>query len=200
MPGIPKVEMATVSDFFRRATEKLDEFPVWDDELFLDGHRGTYTTHADAKKNNRRSELALRETEMAAWMREKELGIPYPAEAMEKLWKMILPMQFHDTLPGTCITQAYEDCAKAYDAFFREQQALMNEILTLITATQHADEYGDLVVTETDPGFAGNTATNVTKPATVETGAEIKVPLFINEGDKIQIDTRTGEYLGRSKA
>ena len=50
------------------------------------------------------------------------------------------------------------------------------------------------------PGFAGNTATNVTKPATVETGAEVKVPLFINEGDKIQIDTRTGEYLGRSKA
>ena len=45
----------------------------------------------------------------------------------------------------------------------------------------------------------GNTATNVTKPATVETGAEIKVPLFINEGDKIQIDTRTGEYLGRAK-
>ena len=58
----------------------------------------------------------------------------------------------------------------------------------------------DLVVTHTEPGFAGNTATNVTKPATVETGAEVKVPLFINEGDKIQIDTRTGEYLGRSKA
>ena len=58
----------------------------------------------------------------------------------------------------------------------------------------------DLVVTHTEPGFAGNTATNVTKPATVETGAEVKAPLFINEGDKIQIDTRTGEYLGRSKA
>lgn len=58
----------------------------------------------------------------------------------------------------------------------------------------------DLVVTATEPGFAGNTATNVTKPATVETGAEVKVPLFINEGDKINIDTTTGEYLGRSKA
>ena len=58
----------------------------------------------------------------------------------------------------------------------------------------------DLVVTHTEPGFAGNTATNVTKPATVETGAAIKVPLFITEGDKINIDTTTGEYLGRSKA
>ena len=58
----------------------------------------------------------------------------------------------------------------------------------------------ELVVTATEPGFAGNTATNTLKPATLETGAEVKVPLFINEGDKIQIDTRTGEYLGRSKA
>ena len=57
----------------------------------------------------------------------------------------------------------------------------------------------DLVVTETEPGFAGNTATNVTKPATLETGAEIKVPLFINPGDKIKIDTRSGEYLERAK-
>ncbi len=57
----------------------------------------------------------------------------------------------------------------------------------------------DLIVTKSDPGERGNTATNVTKPATLETGAEIKVPLFINEGDKIRIDTRTGEYLERSK-
>ena len=63
-----------------------------------------------------------------------------------------------------------------------------------------APRFVDLVVTATEPGFAGNTATNTLKPATLETGAEIKVPLFINEGDKINIDTTTGEYLGRSKA
>lgn len=57
----------------------------------------------------------------------------------------------------------------------------------------------ELVVTETDPGFRGDTATNVTKPATLETGAEVKVPLFIDPGDKIKIDTRTGEYLERCK-
>ena len=57
----------------------------------------------------------------------------------------------------------------------------------------------DLEVTETEPGLAGNTATNTLKPATVETGAEVKVPLFINIGDKITIDTRTGEYIGRTK-
>ncbi|MDR2530712.1 MAG: elongation factor P, partial [Oscillospiraceae bacterium] len=57
----------------------------------------------------------------------------------------------------------------------------------------------ELEVTQTDPGFRGDTATNVTKPATVETGAEVKVPLFIDTGDRIKIDTRSGEYLERAK-
>jgi len=57
----------------------------------------------------------------------------------------------------------------------------------------------DLTITSTDPGFKGDTATNVLKPATVETGAEIKVPLFIDQGEKIRIDTRTGEYMERAK-
>ena len=56
----------------------------------------------------------------------------------------------------------------------------------------------ELTISETEPGFKGDTATNVTKPATLETGAQIKVPLFINEGEKIRIDTRTGEYIGRA--
>ena len=56
----------------------------------------------------------------------------------------------------------------------------------------------ELVVTETDPGFKGDTATNATKPAILETGAEIKVPLFIDQGETIRIDTRTGEYMERA--
>ena len=57
----------------------------------------------------------------------------------------------------------------------------------------------ELEITETEPGVKGNTATNVLKPATVETGAVVKVPIFIEQGERIQIDTRTGEYQGRSK-
>lgn len=62
-----------------------------------------------------------------------------------------------------------------------------------------APNFVNLKVIETEPGVKGNTATNVTKAATVETGAIIQVPIFIEEGEVIQIDTRTGEYLGRSK-
>lgn len=60
-----------------------------------------------------------------------------------------------------------------------------------------APNFVELVITAAEPGVKGNTATNVTKPATLETGAVINVPLFVNEGDAIRIDTRTGEYMER---
>ncbi len=63
-----------------------------------------------------------------------------------------------------------------------------------------APNFVDLKVIETEPGVKGDTATNVTKAATVETGAVVQVPIFIEEGELIQIDTRTGEYLGRAKS
>jgi elongation factor P len=56
-----------------------------------------------------------------------------------------------------------------------------------------------LEVTHSEPGVKGNTATNATKPATLETGAKINVPLFINEGDKIKVDTEKGTYIERIK-
>ena len=55
----------------------------------------------------------------------------------------------------------------------------------------------ELEITETEPGFKGDTATGASKPATVETGAQVSVPLFVERGDRIKIDTRTGEYLSR---
>lgn len=62
-----------------------------------------------------------------------------------------------------------------------------------------APNFVELQITETEPGAKGNTATNTLKPATVETGAIVPVPLFVNEGEFIRIDTRTGEYMERVK-
>ena len=82
---------------------------------------------------------------------------------------------------------------------------LQTDVVGVVTKEEkvvgvEAPNFVELEVTQTDPGFKGNTATNVTKPAIVETGAEIKVPLFINPGDRIKIDTRNGgEYLERCK-
>ena len=61
------------------------------------------------------------------------------------------------------------------------------------------ENFVELLVTESEPGVAGNTATNATKKAKLETGVEIQVPMFVNEGEKIRVDTRTGEYMERVK-
>ena len=73
---------------------------------------------------------------------------------------------------------------------------LIAALLDMVDAM--ADKIAELEVTDTEPGFAGNTATNTLKPATLETGAVVKVPLFINVGEVLKIDTRTGEYLSRA--
>ena len=87
--------------------------------------------------------------------------------------------------------------------------AFMKEGMTLEVVTDASTEtilYADmpvkvvLAITYTEPGLKGDTATNTTKPATVETGAEVRVPLFINEGELVEIDTRDGSYVGRVKA
>ena len=83
--------------------------------------------------------------------------------------------------------------------FVKENETCTLSFYNGVCFSVEAPNFVVLEITETDPGFAGNTATNATKPATVETGAEVKVPLFIEPGERIQIDTRTGEYLGRAK-
>lgn len=90
---------------------------------------------------------------------------------------------------------------------FGEGEQLLKESEEVEVLLDDADQIIDvelpvfvyLTVTATEPGFRGDTATNVMKPATVETGATVNVPLFINEGDTLKIDTRTGEYAERVK-
>ncbi len=101
-------------------------------------------------------------------------------------------------------TETYEqlpiDSHKLGDAF-----AFVKENMEVKVLSYKGNVFGieppyfvELEVTQTDPGFKGDTATNATKPATLETGAEIRVPLFIDVGDRIKIDTRTGEYMERA--
>jgi elongation factor P len=100
-----------------------------------------------------------------------------------------------------------------------EQVAIQGEMIdkteflkegTIVDILYHADknipltidlpQHMELEITYTEPGIRGDTATNVTKPATLETGAEIRVPIFINQGDFVKIDTKSGSYLERVKS
>lgn len=69
-----------------------------------------------------------------------------------------------------------------------------------VPLTMEMPQYVEMEITYTEPGVKGDTATNTLKPATVETGAEVRVPLFVNQGDKIKIDTRSGSYVERVKS
>jgi len=101
-------------------------------------------------------------------------------------------------------TETWEETLVAHNLVGENFQFVKEEMLCKIVSYKgnvfavEPPTFVELVVTDTDPGFAGNTATNTLKPATLETGAEIKVPLFINVGDTLKIDTRTGEYLSRA--
>lgn len=101
--------------------------------------------------------------------------------------------------------ESYEQIPLAHDQvedaikFMRENDEATIKFYKGSAFLVEADNFVNLKVVETEPGVKGNTATNVTKAATVETGAVVQVPIFIEEGEVIQIDTRTGEYLGRAK-
>ena len=101
--------------------------------------------------------------------------------------------------------ETFEQVPLAYDQveeaikFMRENDEATIKFYKGNAFLVEADNFVNLKVVETEPGVKGNTATNVTKAATVETGAVVQVPIFIEEGEVIQIDTREGIYLGRAK-
>ena len=101
--------------------------------------------------------------------------------------------------------ETYDQVPLSYDLvedaikFMRENDEAMVKFFQGKAFIVEAENFVNLTVIETEPGVKGNTATNVTKAATVETGAVVQVPIFIEAGEKIQIDTRSGEYLGRAK-
>ena len=92
------------------------------------------------------------------------------------------------------------DRSKLGDAFRFVKENMVVKILSYkgVIFGSEAPNFVELLVTQTEPGVRGDTATTVTKPATLETGAEIRVPIFINEGEMIRVDTRTGEYMERA--
>jgi len=105
-PAMPRLRMARVDEFF--ASLPSEGLPEWVGELYLELHRGTLTTQAKVKKLNREAEHRLLEAEAFATLAAMG-GEEYPAEEIERLWKLLLLNQFHDILPGTSISEVYED-------------------------------------------------------------------------------------------
>lgn len=108
-PLFPNVEFIKAHDYIAKIMEKdLSDIPVWKSEMYLENHRGTFTTQASTKAFNRRNESLMEAAEKAASIANM-LGMEYPAASFEKAWKTILLNQFHDILPGSSITPVFRD-------------------------------------------------------------------------------------------
>jgi alpha-mannosidase len=112
--GVPAVTVASPYDFFEAAEGTLTDPAVWSGEMYLEFHRGTYTSQSRTKQGNRRSEHLLREAELWAATAAVRTGAEYPYEALDNAWKTVLLNQFHDILPGSSIAWVYRDAEAGY--------------------------------------------------------------------------------------
>jgi alpha-mannosidase len=116
--GLPASQISTVQEFFKQLEEPSVEYPTWDNELYLETHRGTYTTQASIKKENRECETLLYTSELLATIAllygKNAAARRYPQIKFEQAWKKLLLNQFHNLLPGASFAEAYKDAQKSY--------------------------------------------------------------------------------------
>ena len=127
--GIPKVRQESSLTYFTELSERVKDsrrLHTWTGEFYFEYHRGTYTSMARNKRSNRKSELLLMDLELLAVLAEKR-GAAYPAEDLERLWKMVLLNQFHDILPGSSIKEVYEVTKREYEQVAEEGGRLLKE-------------------------------------------------------------------------
>jgi alpha-mannosidase len=122
LEGSTRVEVAGPADFFAAARAEYDHLPVWRGELYLENHRGTYTSQARTKRGNRRAEALLREAELWSVAAAVRCGAPYPYEHLESIWQRVLLHQFHDILPGSSIAWVHQE-AEAVHASLQAELA-----------------------------------------------------------------------------
>ncbi len=156
LEGVGRVESTTAEDALARMRQEGDDadLPVWVGELYLEFHRGTYTTHAAVKRGNRELEGALRSAELWALGARDRVGHETPADALDRAWKTLLLHQFHDILPGSSIHWVYQDTLADY-ADVRETARRVEDEALAALASQIDTGATELPVLVTNPlGFA----------------------------------------------
>ncbi|MEP7291606.1 MAG: glycoside hydrolase family 38 C-terminal domain-containing protein, partial [Chloroflexota bacterium] len=115
MPGAPRVRAGTIREFMDRIEAEIsDNLPVWNGEFYLEYHRGTYTSQARNKRNNRKSEFLMHDAEFLAALASLTTDYAYPHDNIAQAWELICLNQFHDILPGSSINEVYVDSTKDY--------------------------------------------------------------------------------------
>ena len=148
IPGLPVTRPSTALDFFKKLeadTKDSKYLPSWVGELYLEYHRGTYTTMARNKRFNRKAELVYQNEETYAVLDSLLTGADFPDRELHEAWIVILRNQFHDILPGSAIKEVYEDSKAEYEKIFTLNQTLQSRSLGDIASKVKAAD-GDVVI------------------------------------------------------
>src|SRR5699024_5550584 len=138
LEGSPRVEFGTAEEFFERARAEYPDAPVWNGELYLELHRGTYSAQLGTKQGNRRSEHLLHEAEFLAALAAIRVGAAYPHEELEQLWEKTLLGQFHDILPGSSIAWVHREGERDHADIAERAGAIIDGALAALSGTTTA--------------------------------------------------------------
>ncbi|WP_413600773.1 alpha-mannosidase [Curtobacterium sp. Curtsp57] len=133
LDGSPRVDLGTPAQVFEQLEQELPVPGVWSGEMYLEFHRGTYTSQIRTKQGNRRSEHLLREAELWAATAAVRLGLDYPYEQLEAAWHTVLLQQFHDILPGSSIAWVYENAEENYRLVAETLEGLIGDATTALS-------------------------------------------------------------------
>ncbi|HVL05621.1 MAG TPA: glycoside hydrolase family 38 C-terminal domain-containing protein [Acidimicrobiales bacterium] len=132
LAGAPRVALESHTDFFAAVEADPTPLPVWAGDLYLEKHRGTFTSQAAVKAGNRRGELALAAAEL--WSTVRPDGAPWPAGELDRAWKLLLVNQFHDVLPGSSIHWVYDQAAADHAEVRSVADGLASDAMAAIAA------------------------------------------------------------------
>ena len=134
MPLTPVVRQEFVRPFFEKLEKRIADrsgLPVWTGELYLEFHRGTYTSQARNKRSNRKAELTLRKAELRC----AQTGTDRK-RTLDEVWHDVLTLQFHDILPGSSIHKVYEDSDRTYGICFDKLNGILDQAKTILLAKE----------------------------------------------------------------
>jgi alpha-mannosidase len=138
LEGSPRVAIDTPASFFRAAEEEYPDAPVWSGEMYLELHRGVFTSQLRTKQGNRRNESLLRQAELWCATAALRVGHPYPAAELERAWQTVLLLQFHDILPGSSIAWVHREAEERHAAVSADLERLIADALAVLAADRSA--------------------------------------------------------------
>lgn len=225
LQGVPRCEARSVDDFFDRLATRTREIPTIRGELYLEYHRGTYTSQARTKQLNRQAEVALHEAELFATLAMLDAGREPPRDRLADAWKLVLLNQFHDILPGTSIREVVEQTERELSGAIAAAREVAKEAASAVAARNtsasaaappfnctHAhraevitDEHGSLAWADCPP-FASGTRSPMPPPAVAPVTLTIDGPritlanglvtaTLTDAGELVSLRTTRGDEL-----